>query len=92
MATEVRLTGREGFELTFEPEAFLLLPLLQLQLLVCHCLLPLTHGHRLCVEVLLLLDGGIGMSLNCGVQLHGIVQQLLCLGIELVSYSLPSGE
>jgi hypothetical protein len=52
----------------------------------------LSHGHRLCVEVLLQLDGGIGMSLSCGIQLLGIMQKLLRLGVELVSYSLPSGE
>jgi hypothetical protein len=44
----------------------------------------------LCVEVLLLLDGGIGMSLSRGVQLLGVVQQLLSLGIKVVSHYLPS--
>jgi hypothetical protein len=46
----------------------------------------------MCIEVLLLLDGGIGMSLSCGVQLIAVIQQLLRLGVELVSYSLPSVE
>jgi hypothetical protein len=50
----------------------------------------LSHDRRLCVEVLLLLDGGIGLSLSCGVQLLGIMHQLLCMGFELVSQSLPS--
>jgi hypothetical protein len=49
-------------------------PLLWLQLLVCHYLLPLSHGRHLCVEVLLLLDGGIGTSLTCGVLLLGVMQ------------------
>jgi hypothetical protein len=66
MAFEVRFVGREGFELEFEPEFILLLPLPQLQLLLYHCLLLLSHDHHLCIQVLLLLDGGIGMSLSYG--------------------------
>jgi hypothetical protein len=79
----------KGFELMFEPEVVLLLPLPQLQLLLCHSLLPLSRDRRLCIEVLLLLDGGIGMSPSYGLQLLGIVQLLLILGIKLVSHNLP---
>jgi hypothetical protein len=57
----------EGFELTIEPMVILLVPVLQLELLLCHYLLPLSHDHRCFVEVLQLLDGGIGTSLNCGI-------------------------
>jgi hypothetical protein len=84
------LVRREGFELTLEPELALLLLLPQLQLLLYHHMLPLSGGRRLCVEGLLLLDGGVGMSLSCGIQLLGVMQQLLSLGIKLVSHCLPS--
>jgi hypothetical protein len=57
MAVEFRLVRREGFELTIKPVVVLLLPLLQLQLSIYHCLLPLSNGDHLRVDVLLLLDG-----------------------------------
>jgi hypothetical protein len=62
MAVEFRLVRREGFELTIKPAVVLLLPLLQLQLPVYHCLLPLSNGDRLRVDVLLLLDGCWGRA------------------------------
>jgi hypothetical protein len=44
----------------------------------------------LCIEVLLLLDGGINTSLSRGIQLLGVMQQLLSLRIKLVSHCLSS--
>jgi hypothetical protein len=76
----------------FEPKVILLLPLPQLQLLVYHYLLPLSLDCRLCIEVLLLLDGGTGTSLSYGVQLLGVIQWLLRLGVELVYHSMPPSE
>jgi hypothetical protein len=90
MVVVVGVVRCESLKLTFQTEFVLLFPLPQLQLLLCHCLFPLSCHRRMCIEVLLLFDSGIGTSLNCCVQLLGVVHQLLCLGVELVCHSLPS--
>jgi hypothetical protein len=48
----------------------------------------LSHGDRLDVEDLLLLDGGDGMGLNLGIQLLGTLHQLLGLDVELADGDL----
>jgi hypothetical protein len=56
--------------------------LLQLLLSLSHHPLPLANNDCACVEILLLLDSGVGTGLSRGVQLFGTHHQLLGLGVE----------
>jgi hypothetical protein len=88
MSAELGFMGHKGLELTLRTEVVLLLPLLQLQLPICHRLLRLSYGGRLRVDVLLLLDGGIGTGLSYSVQLLSLTEHLLGSGIELLNGGL----
>jgi hypothetical protein len=78
MTVELGLVGGKDLELT----------LLQLLLPVRHCPLSLGYGDLLCVGIRLLLDGGNGVGLSYGIQLLGVIEQLLRLCVDLLNGSL----
>jgi hypothetical protein len=79
---EAVLVGRKLPTPTLKHAGNLFFFLLQLLLPLSHHSLPLADSDRARVEVLLLLDSGVGTGLNRGVQLFGTRHQLLGIGVE----------
>jgi hypothetical protein len=50
--------------------------------MLSHHLLPLADDARARIEVLLLLDSGVGTSLRYGIQLFGSCHQILGIGVK----------
>jgi hypothetical protein len=67
MGVEVGLAGEECFELAFKPKVDLFPFLLHILLPICHCLLLMSNGNHLRIEVLLHLDVAIGVGHSYGV-------------------------